>query len=178
MCRECRERFLRRRRQMKPLFSDPSMHHGTCVMHLPLCMSGSPTRGDRQKSSRYSQRMRKSQFLVSGKKLMIFNKHSLISLPVTTNRNPAPPSIHLLDNNCWCLFQWNQRGKIHIGDLIAAKGVYSSWWRHQMEIFFAIQAICAGNSPVIGEFPSQKPVTRGFDVFFHLRLNKRLSKHS
>ena len=27
-----------------------------------------------------------------------------------------------------------------------------------------------------GEFPSQKPVTRGFDVFFVLRLNKRLSE--
>ena len=37
-------------------------------------------------------------------------------------------------------------------------------------------AICAGNSPVIGEFPAQKPVTRSFDVFFDLGLNKRLSK--
>ena len=32
------------------------------------------------------------------------------------------------------------------------------------------------NSPVTGEFLSQRPVTRGFDVFFDLRLNKRLSK--
>ena len=29
-----------------------------------------------------------------------------------------------------------------------------------------------------GEFPTQRPVTRSFDVFFDLRLNKRLSKHS
>ena len=29
-----------------------------------------------------------------------------------------------------------------------------------------------------GEFPSQRPVTRSFDVFFDLRLNKRLSKQS
>ena len=29
---------------------------------------------------------------------------------------------------------------------------------------------------VRGEFPAQRPVTRSFDVFFHLRLNKRLSK--
>ena len=27
-----------------------------------------------------------------------------------------------------------------------------------------------------GEFPTQRPVTRSFDVFFELRLNKRLSK--
>ena len=37
-------------------------------------------------------------------------------------------------------------------------------------------AICAGNSPVPGEFPTQRPVTRSFDVFFDLRLNKQLSK--
>ena len=52
------------------------------------------------------------------------------------------------------------------------------WWRHQMETFSALLALCAGNSPVPGEFPAQRPVTRGFDVFFHLRLNKRLSKQS
>ena len=51
-------------------------------------------------------------------------------------------------------------------------------WRHQMETFSASLAICAGNSPVPGEFPAQRPVTRGFDVFFDLRLNKRLSKQS
>ena len=45
-----------------------------------------------------------------------------------------------------------------------------------METFSAWLAICAGNSPVPGEFPAQRPVTRSFDVFFELRLNKRLSK--
>ena len=38
--------------------------------------------------------------------------------------------------------------------------------------------LCAGNSTVTGEFPSQRPVTRSFDMFFDLRLNKRLSKKS
>ena len=33
-------------------------------------------------------------------------------------------------------------------------------WRHQMEPFSALLAICAGNSPVTGEFPAQRPVTR------------------
>ena len=51
-----------------------------------------------------------------------------------------------------------------------------SWWRHQMETFSALLALCAGNSPVHGEFPTQRPVTRSFDVFLDLRLNKRLSK--
>ena len=67
-----------------------------------------------------------------------------------------------------------------------------------METFSAVLAICAGNSLVTGEFPAQMastaknvsiwwrhhtgefptqmPVTRSFDVLFDLRLNKRLSK--
>ena len=53
-----------------------------------------------------------------------------------------------------------------------------SWWRHQMEAISALPALCAGNSPVSGEFPAQRPVTRSFDVFFDLRLNERLSKQS
>ena len=56
--------------------------------------------------------------------------------------------------------------------------VIRALWRHQMETFSALLAICAGNSPVPGEFPTQRPVTRRFDVFFDLRLNKRLSKQS
>ena len=52
----------------------------------------------------------------------------------------------------------------------------SSWWRHQMEIFSALLVICAGNSPVPGEFPA--PVTWSFEVFFDLRLNNRFSKQS
>ena len=55
-------------------------------------------------------------------------------------------------------------------------GAGHAWWRHQMETFSALLAICAGNSPVTGEFPSQRPVTQNFDVFFDLRLNKRLNK--
>ena len=41
-----------------------------------------------------------------------------------------------------------------------------SWWRHQTETFSALLAL----------FPSQRPVTRSFDVFFNLRPNRRLSK--
>ena len=37
-------------------------------------------------------------------------------------------------------------------------------------------ATCEGNSPVPGDFPAQRPVTRIFEVFFDLRPNKRLSK--
>ena len=56
--------------------------------------------------------------------------------------------------------------------------VQITWWRHQMKTFSALLAICAGKSPVSGELPAQRPVTRSFDAFFDLRLNKRLSKQS
>ena len=70
MHRECRERF-----PPPPRFSDPDMHHGTCVTHVPWCMPGSLTNGflwsERQgKHSRYSRRMRNPQIYVSGKRPM------------------------------------------------------------------------------------------------------------
>ena len=46
-----------------------------------------------------------------------------------------------------------------------------------METFSALLAICAGNSPDRW-IPRTRPVTRSFDVFFDLRLNKLLSKQS
>ena len=39
-----------------------------------------------------------------------------------------------------------------------------------METSSALLAFWAGNSPVTGEFPAQKPVTQSFEVFFDLRL--------
>ena len=47
-----------------------------------------------------------------------------------------------------------------------------------METFSVLLALCAGNSAATGEFPSQMAVTRGFDVFFDLRVDKRLSTQS
>ena len=46
-----------------------------------------------------------------------------------------------------------------------------------METFSALLDLCAENSLVTGEFPSQSPVTRSFDVFFNLHLDKQFSKH-
>ena len=73
---------------------------------------------------------------------------------------------NFLDAMIWKLFDWWHRLFM------------SLWWRHQMETFSALLAICAGNSPVSGEFPAQRPETRSCDVFFDLPLDGRLSKHS
>ena len=56
---------------LPPRVSDPDMHYGTCVTHVPWCLSvsltsyflWSPGRGKR---SRHSWRMRNPQFYVSG----------------------------------------------------------------------------------------------------------------
>ena len=74
----------------------------------------------------------------------------------------------------------------------------SIWWRHHGPFVSSLllQMLChlmmtpsngnifrvtgpfCGNSPVTGEFPSQRPVARSLNVFFDLRLNKLLSKQS
>ena len=52
-----------------PWVSDPDMHHGTCVTHVPWCIPGSLTSGFlwsrwREKRSRHSRCMRNPQFYV------------------------------------------------------------------------------------------------------------------
>ena len=53
-----------------------------------------------------------------------------------------------------------------------------SWWRHQMETVPALLALCEGNPPVTGGFPSQRDSNTGFDAFFDVSLNKRLNKQT
>ena len=57
---------------LPPRVSNPDMHHGTYVTHVPWCMPGSLTGGFvwsrmHGKCSRHSRRMRNPQFYVSGK---------------------------------------------------------------------------------------------------------------
>ena len=47
-------------------------------------------------------------------------------------------------------------------------------WKH----FPRYWPFVRGNTPVNGEFPTQRPATRSFDVSFDLRLNKCLNKQS
>ena len=81
---------------------------------------------------------------------------------------------------CWC---WNIvasstyviRVPLHKSSILQYK---IAWWRHQMLTIFRV------TGPLWGAFighqwiPLTKSVTRSFDVFFDLRLNKRLSKQS
>ena len=81
---------------------------------------------------------------------------------------PFHGTVGLLSSDLVALMSW---GPFH-------QMIFIPWWRHQMETSSTLLAPRAGNSPVTSEFPSQRPVTWSFDVFFDLRLNKRLSKQS
>ena len=78
----------------------------------------------------------------------------------------------------WCVANLPTRTFTHNQQPYPSYWHRSAWWRHQMEISSALLALCVGNSPVTVEFPAQMPVTRNFDVFFDLRLNKLLSEQS
>ena len=72
------------------------------------------------------------------------------------------------------IFKWVEVKWIELN--IHVRHQDNTWWRHQMETFFALLALCEGNSPVIGEFPSQRASNAGFGVFCDVSLNIRLHK--
>ena len=78
------------------------------------------------------------------------------------------PLFHLLSCIVVCFLSisgyWRQKGE--------------TYWRQQIETFSALLALCEGNPPVTDGFPSQRPVTRSFDVLVDVCLNNRLSKQS
>ena len=47
------------------------------------------------------------------------------------------------------------RKEFQCHDEIMERRKLVTWWCHQMETFSALLALCAGNSPVTGEFPAQ-----------------------
>ena len=74
----------------------------------------------------------------------------------------------------WIPFSWPLCTDLQVLDQIIVDETYLSnepyiitisWWRHQMETFPVSLALCAGNAPVTGEFPTRRPVTRSFDEY-------------
>ena len=84
----------------------------------------------------------------------------------------------------WCLICWTESIRSpHVeGQSVWSMNVYPqnhvvwAWWHHPH--FPHCWPFVRGNSPVPGEFPSQRPGTGSFDVFFDLRLIKWLCKQS
>ena len=62
--------------------------------------------------------------------------------------------------------------------MVAQTTHWNPWWRHQMGTFSAKLTFFEGNLLVTSGFPSKRPAIRSFNIFFDLRLNKRLNKQS
>ena len=76
------------------------------------------------------------------------------------------------------LYDWNPSHKrlvmVKYFHVLTSSYLLWLWWRHQMETFSALLALCEGNHRSLADSPyKKKPVMRSFDVFFDLRLNKR-----
>ena len=87
---------------------------------------------------------------------------------------------HMWTEHCWSCDILNKDLSCHWGSSVLwcpiCRVNSSAWWRHQMETFSALLALCAGNSPVSGEFPAQRPVTRSFDVLCPLWRHGNVGK--
>ena len=103
------------RLQRKPLVSDPGMHHGTCVTHVPWCMSGSLTRGGGENvpSIPGAWASRNLAYLVRGP--WCVRMHSRLKLPI-----PVGP------RNCWLRKRWGIAYKVKT--VLMCKGTTLTVW--------------------------------------------------
>ena len=79
--------------------------------------------------------------------------------------------IHIYFHSWKCTCWWlSNTGVTSSLGIVMTKLMSQTRWHHQMETFSTLLALCAGNSPVTGEFTGQRSVTQNFDVFFDKRL--------
>ena len=80
-------------------------------------------------------------------------------------RHIATESKRISPNVQICFVWLYLHADIYVWNMCAWIPANGSWWLHQMETFFVLLALCEGNSLVIVDFPSQRPVPWCFDVF-------------
>ena len=130
--------------------SDPDMHHGTCVTHVPWCMPGSLTSGFlwsrwRGKCSRHFRRMRNQQFYVSGKR------------PMATNfRHRRTQSSWDQECSHYSDVIMNTMTSQIIGISIVCSTFCSGVDKKTETSKLRVTGLCKGKSSVAGEFPAQK----------------------
>ena len=105
----------------------------------------------------------------------IYGLESVVAMELRLScTNPSICCLHLaalaIYNNYWL---WHVQPNNPHAWLSSLQFVTLLTWKH-----FPRYWPLRRNSPVPGEFPAQRPVTRSFDVFFDLGLNKRLRKQS
>ena len=101
------------------------------------------------------------------------NIHQIIAPNLAIHISDSLQSLRALFRHCANdgVIKLNGYGKHTKGHFLLHKK--RAWWHHQKGNIFRVTGYLCG---VTGEFPAQRPVTRSFNVFFYLRLNKRLSK--
>ena len=99
-----------------------------------------------------------SKCIFINQNVLISNKISLKFIPTSTINN-MPALVQIMT--------WRRPGDKPLSEAYIWI-IQIARWRNPMETFFALLVLCVGNSPVTGEFPPQRPVTRSFDVFFEL----------
>ena len=87
----------------------------------------------------------------------------------------------ILERTCRCLICSVIASSSRLHPVSETKRGRCTWRSHDMMTssngnIFRVTGPSCGEFTGTGEFPTQRPVSRSFDVFFDLRLNKRLSK--
>ena len=155
--------FPRRRFQRKPLVSDPGMHHGTCVTHVPWCMSGSLTCGD-------GENVPGIPGACAPAILRIWQEaHCMATLSWNQKINEDVAGILSgIRNHLRPTENMSKFVNTHYNDVIMSAMtsqitsltiVYSTVYsrrRSKKTSKLRVTGLCEGNSPVTGEFPAQK----------------------
>ena len=144
MRRECRERFHRYQLQSKSQVSDPGMHHGTCMTHVPWCMSGSLTRGGGENVPGIPDAWatRNFTYLARGPWFIYRIPHALAS--TYTHR-------------CTYSLRWRHNGRESVSNHQPHYCSLNHLFRRRSKKTskLRVTGLCAGNSPGTGEFPAQ-----------------------
>ena len=133
MRRECRKRFPRHRLQRKRLVSDPGMYHGTCVTHVPRCISGSLTPDGRENVPGIpgACTTRKFTYLTRGPwhlyKLMV------VWYTIKHNRWSVRGWIISWHRFCFSLNNYflKETSTVHSGCILITNHKLSGWWHNQ-----------------------------------------------
>ena len=83
---------------------------------------------------------------------------------------PEPMTIKINDTS------WHHKATKNVSLYHCISTEYEPWWRHQMGTFSAILALCAGNSSVTGEFPSQRLVASLMSLTVSLVTTSRIQQ--
>ena len=134
------EHFPRLRLQRKPLLSDSDMHHGMCVTRVPWCMSESPTRGGGKNVPGIPGACTTRNFMYLAR----------VGIDVLSPSHQRA--------SCWLHYNDAMMSAM-TSQISSLKIVYPTVYSgadQRKTSKLCVTGLCAGNSPVTGEFPSKR----------------------